>query len=133
MGKHYPGGSKPKLDFKKIDQFASVRAYLGSSSQYTAVQIAERLNIPHDEVLEILKRIRGQPPVEPLNGFSGKEPLSIKEIQRRQEPTGCRTIYGDVKEDLDWFRCQKPLKRGVRYLFCDDCYSRFVKVGGKAS
>ena len=133
MGKHHPTyhSSKSKLDFRKIDQFARVRAYVGS--KLTAGQIAERLNIPHDEVLEMLKRIHGQHPTGPLNGPNGKATLSIEEIQRRQEPTGCRTIYGDVKEDLDWFRCQKPLKRGVRYLFCDDCYSRFVKVGGKAS
>ena len=132
MGKHYPGGSKPQLNFKKIDQFASVRAYLNSNVQFTAVQIAERLNVPHDEVVEMLKRIRGQHPVEPLERFGKEATLSIEEIQRRQEPIGCRTIYGDVKEDLDWFRCQKPLKKGVRYWFCDDCYSRFVKVGGKA-
>lgn len=128
MGKHHPSTfpSDIKLDVRTLDQFASVRAYFGS--KHTIDQIAMRLDISRDVVLEIFKRSPQNWDVA-LKKSKGIQVLSIEEIKRRQEPVGCRTVHGDIKKDLDWFRCQKPLKKGGRCLFCDDCYSRFVKIG----
>lgn len=127
MGKHYPLLNFTKTDrsnFTKMDQFTLVRSYL--NMKLTSKQITARLNIPHNVLVEILRRLRGQLPVEHRPEKQPK--LTMEEIAQCKEPVGCRTIYGDVKNDFDWFRCQKPLKKGVRYLFCDDCYGRFVHV-----
>ena len=49
-----------------------------------------------------------------------------RKIAEMQEPKGCRFIRGDVKNQDDWYYCQKQLVLG--YMYCKEhllrCYQR---------